>query len=362
MSKSTELASLSREDAARHRAELLATFSGRPNCVVGAFCLADESLLRELVTDVLYLNLASNNHQTKDRIASSPDRRAKLKGPAQLKDGLANDAAMVRAYPNHHAKYWLTGLLDEETPLGALFSGDLTPSALDPASDEANSHELLIVLDSAESLELRSFVRWLMTAKPRTEVLPHRELLLSGSLPKLPTFRKLLLTSPNKSLKREALALIASARETLDVTVWALDSDNEVFAKLMAAAKRVRVRLLAHEEPANRRALEELAQAGADVRFCPGMHAKVWLADRATAPSALVASANLLADGFEEGYELGVRLEPGDPRLASVASFVAGREAAARLWAPSSVPAEKAVRSLQQLDQVVRVAPRLKLF
>ncbi len=362
MSKPSELATLSREDAARHRAELLAIFSGRPNCVVGAFCLADESLLRELVTDALYLNIASNNHQTKDRIASSPDRRAKMKGPAQLKDGLANDAAMVRAYPNHHAKYWLTGLLDEETPIGGLFSGDLTSSALDPANDEGNSHELLIVLDSVESLELRSFVRWLMTAKPRTEVLPHRELLLSGSLPKLPTFRKLLLTSPNKSLKREVLALIASARETLDVTVWALDSDNEVFAKLMAATKRVRVRLLAHEEPANRRALGELAQAGAEVRFCPGMHAKVWLADRATAPSAIVASANLLADGFEAGYELGVRLEPGDQRLAAVASFVAGREAAARLWAPSSVSAEKTVRSLQQLDQVVRVAPRLRLF
>jgi len=362
MSQNSALSILARDDAARHRAELLATFSGRPNCVVGAFCLADESLLRELVTDTLYLNLASNNHQAKERIASSPDHRAKLKAPAQLKDGLAGDAAMVRAYPNHHAKYWLTGLFDEETPLGALFSGDLTPSALDPASDEASSHELLLVLDAAEAIELRSFVRWLMTAKPRTEVLPRRELLLSGSLPKLPTFRKLLLTNPNKSLKREVLALIASARETLDVTVWALDSDNEVFSKLMAAAKRVRVRLLAHEEPANRRALEELAQAGAEIRFCPGMHAKVWLADRATAPSALVASANLLADGFEEGYELGVRLEPGDPRLASVTSFVAGREAAARLWTPSSAPAEKTVRSLQQLDKVVRVAPRLKLF
>ena len=253
-------------------------------------------------------------------------------------------------------------MLDEETPVGALFSGDLTASALDPASEAANSHELLLQLAAAEALELRSFVRWLMTAKPRTEVLPRRELLLSGSLPKLPTFRKLLLTSPNKTLKREVLALIASARETLDVTMWAVDSDNEVFAQLKAAAKRVRVRLLAHEEPANRRALEELAQAGAEIRFCPGMHAKVWLADRDTAPSALVASANLLADGLEEGYELGVRLEPGDSRLASVISFVVGREAAARRWVPSSAPAEKTVRSLQQLDKVVRVAPRLKLF
>jgi phosphatidylserine/phosphatidylglycerophosphate/cardiolipin synthase-like enzyme len=163
-------------------------------------------------------------------------------------------------------------------------------------------------------------------------------------------------------LKREILALIASARETLDVTTWAVDSDNEVFAQLKSAAKRVHVRLLAHEEPANRRALEELAQAGAEIRFCPRMHAKVWLADRDAAPSALVASANMLADGLEEGYELGVRLEPGDARLASVTSFVVGREAAARRWVPSAAPAEKVVRSLQQLDKVVRVAPRLKLF
>jgi hypothetical protein len=362
MSQPSALTSLAREDAARHRAELLATFSGRPNCVIGAFCLADEALLRELTTDVLYLNIASNNHQAKDRVASSPDHRAKLKGPAQLKDGLAGDAAMVRGYPNHHAKYWLAGLLDEETPVGVLFSGDLTASALDAAGEAPNSHELLLRLATAEALELRSFVRWLMTAKPRTEVRPRRELLLSGSLPKLPTFRKLLLTNPNKTLKREILALIASARETLDVTTWAVDSDNEVFAQLKSAAKRVHVRLLAHEEPANRRALEELAQAGAEIRFCPRMHAKVWLADRDTAPSALVASANLLADGLEEGYELGVRLEPGDARLASVISFVVGREAAARRWVPSAAPTEKVVRSLQQLDKVVRVAPRLKLF
>ena len=362
MSQPTVLTTLAREDAARHRAELMATFSGRRNCVVGAFCLADEGLLRELMTDVLYLNIASNNHQAKDRVASSPDHRAKLKSPAQLKDGLAADAAMVRGYPNHHAKYWLAGLLDEETPVGALFSGDLTASALDPASEAANSHELLLLLEATEAHELRSFVRWLMTAKPRTEVLPRRELILSGSLPKPPSFQRLLVTNPNKTLKREILALIASARETLDVTMWAVDSDNEVFAQLTAAAKRVRVRLLVHEDPANRRALEELAQAGAEIRFCPGMHAKVWLADRATTPSALVASANLLEDGLEEGYELGVCLKLGDPRLTAVTSFVAGREAAARLWVPSSASAEKTVRSLQQLDKVVRIAPRLKLF
>jgi hypothetical protein len=75
-----------------------------------------------------------------------------------------------------------------------------------------------------------------------------------------------------------------------------------------------------------------------------------------------VASANLLADGLEEGYELGVRLEPGDARLASVTSFVVSREAAARRWVPSAAPAEKTIRSLQQLDKLVRVAPRLKLF
>jgi hypothetical protein len=185
---------------------------------------------------------------------------------------------------------------------------------------------------------------------------------LSGALPKLPNFRKLLLTNPNKSLKRDVLALIASARETLDVTVWALDSDNEVFSKLMVAAKRVRVRLLAHEESANRLALAELAQAGAEIRFCPGMHAKVWLADRESNPSAVVSSANLLPDGLDVGFELGVRLEPGDARLHDISSFVASREAHARPWAPSHVAAEKNAHSLKQIDKVVRIAPRLKLF
>ena len=362
MSKPSELAILAHEDAARHRAQLLELFSGRPNCVVGAFCLADESLLRELATEVLYLNIASNNHQAKHRLTSSPDHLVKLKGPAQLKDGLAGDAAMVRAYPNHHAKYWLSGLLDEEMPTGALFSGDLTPSALDAAGEGANSHELLLLLESAEALELRSFVRWLMTARPWTEVLPHRELLLAGTYPRLPTFKKLLLTQPNKSLKREILALIAAVRETLDVTMWAVDADNEVFGQLMAMAKQKRLRVLVHDEPGNRRALEDLHQAGAEIRFCPGMHAKVWLADRHNGPSAVVATANLLADGLDVGFELGVRLEPGDARLPAVAAFIESRAVLARSWAPSSVVAEQTVRSLRQLDKVVRVAPRLKLF
>jgi len=362
MSQNSALSILARDDAARHRAELLATFSGRPNCVVGAFCLADESLLRELVTDTLYLNLASNNHQTKDRIASSPDHRAKLKGPAQLKDGLAGDAAMVRAFPNHHAKYWLAGLGELETPLGVLFSGDLTSSALDPESSAGNSHELLLVLSASEAMELRLFVRWLMACRPATEVLPKRELLLSGSLPRLPNFKSLLLTQPNKSLKREVLALIAESRSSLDVTTWALAGDHEVFAQLKAAAKHKQVRLLIHDESGNRRALDELREAGAQVRICPGMHAKVWIADREDCPQAIVSSANLMSDGLEVGYELGIRLGSTDPRIAELKAFIMARESLITPLGPLLKPSPRSVQSLRDIPRLVHVAPRLRLF
>ncbi len=362
MSERLELSQLAKAEARRHRESLLQLFSGQPSCAIGAFCLADEVLVRSLETDVLYVNLASNNHQEKGRLASSPDPRHQLKGKAQLKDGLACDVAMVRAFPNHHAKYWLAGLSELEAPKGVLFSGDLTPSALDPEAPAGNSHELMLVLTDSEAVELRAFVRWLMTCRPATEVLPKRELLLPGSLPKLPNFKILLLTQPNKSLKREVLALIAEARNSIDVTSWAIAADNEVFAQLKAVAGHKRVRVLAHDEPDNRRALLELCQAGAEVRFCPGMHAKVWLADRESNPSAVVSSANLFSDGLEVGFELGVRLVPGDVRLEEVSEFIKSREAHLNPWSPLEVEAVKTAHSLKQHGKPVRVAPRLKLF
>jgi hypothetical protein len=361
MSERLELSQLAKAEARRHRESLLQLFSGQPSCAIGAFCLADEVLVRSLETDVLYVNLASNNHQEKGRLASSPDPRHQLKGKAQLKDGLACDVAMVRAFPNHHAKYWLAGLSELEAPKGVLFSGDLTPSALDPEAPAGNSHELMLVLTDSEAVELRAFVRWLMTCRPATEVLPKRELLLPGSLPKLPNFKILLLTQPNKSLKREVLALIAEARNSIDVTSWAIAADNEVFAQLKAAAREKQVRLMIHDESGNRRALEELREAGAEVRTCPRMHAKVWLADRDDCPRAIVSSANLMADGLEVGYELGLRLGPMDPRIAELKAFIQTRENLIRpLGALNPVP--RSVQNVRHLPRLVHVAPRLRLF
>lgn len=353
---------LAQREAHRHRARLAALFQGASDCVIGGFRLADETFVKELSTQTLYLLLAENDPARAGRLPASPDAKNQIRSLAQLRDGLAERQAMIRTLPNHHAKYWCKGFDDDATPLGVLFSGDLTPSSLDPEDPAGNSHEFLLELDAAESAELAKYIRWMMGNRPATDILPRKDLHHAGGLAKCPRFEHLLLTQPSKTLAQAILDLIKGAERSIVLSMWAMSVDTAVFTALKQATSHKRVLLLIHDDSANRTAIDELQSAGAEVRLCPKMHAKLWLADREHRPHAIVSSANLLRDGMEAGYELGVRLDGDDARMPAVLNFFDSRWEFAIKPTPPRPSSARAVTSLGELSKVVRVEPPLRIF
>jgi hypothetical protein len=94
------------------------------------------------------------------------------------------------------------------------------------------------------------------------------------------------------------------------------------------------------------------------------MHAKMLLIDEAQAPSAIVTSANLLKEGYETGIEIGLRLPRGDQRIEILRAFLAKRLELCRQLARSEPQLAKArsVGALKDLSQVVKVAPKVRIF
>jgi hypothetical protein len=360
MKKELELIA-SRESTA-HRQRLVDLFRDSRSLMVGAFTIGMDDILAELQADFCYLACA--DVQGPDLRPASPDAVARVFNPAQLKERLAREQAMVRLIPAHHAKYWIAGLGVNEPLRGALFSGDLMPSALSPDEPSGNSHEILVELSTSESAELLAFARWVMYWRPAKDILPTHNQAASGSQIALPKFKQLLLTDPSRSLMKATLSLIDQAEDSIVATTWLIEEGCPIVQRLASAAKTKQVTILAHDDKTNRPALESLVSAGIKVLLCPGMHAKMLLVDAEKAPSAVVTSANLLNQGYESGLELGLHLPRGDIRLGLLQDFVARRlpfctplgQVAAALSKP------KSVSGLKDLGQVIKVPKPVRIF
>jgi len=359
-----KLESIAKTDALRNRRLLIDKIKGSQSVAIGTFCIEDLTIFPEIESKFLYIITASNDHSAKKKINSSPDSKDKLLSNLNIRDTVAHDHAMVRALPNHHAKYWLSGLSDDEEPSGIFFSGDLTSSSLGLNSPNGNSHELLLNLNTQESKELRLFVKWVMATRPAFDILPSRSLKLTGNLPLLPNFNQLLITKPNHTIKKSISLLIDSSKKSIDVTSWAISSDNDIFHKLLSVCDKKHVRIISHTAEVNLEALKLLRDAGAEVKFCSNMHAKVWIADIETNSRAIITSSNILNDGMNEGFEIGITLTAGDVRLNSVIEFFRTRYQLSRDMGGDNVieKSKKSVDSLKSIDQVVKFSPRLEIF
>ena len=358
----TPLSDLAAQEAATHRRRLLELFAPARSLMIGAFTVGLDDLFEELVAEYCYVVAAEVSTQA--RQAASPDAAGRVFGPAKLQERLARDHAMVRMIPHHHAKYWVGGLGAEEQPIGVLFSGDLMPSALSPDEPAGNSHELLLELTQDESMELAAFARWAMHSRPAKDILPTQNQVASGGPAATPKLKRLLLTQPNQSLQKDVLLLIDQAEHSIVATTWLLEEDCRVVQRLISAASTLSVTVIAHDHQTNLPALGRLAEAGARVLLCPGMHAKLLMIDGAQQPSAIVTSANLLKEGYENGNEIGLRLPRGDQRIGILQAFLAARlELCSQLARPEPPPAKaRSVGALKDLSQVVKVAPKVRIF
>lgn len=357
-----QLNALAAHEAAGHRRRLLELFAPTRSLMIGAFTVGLDDILAELSAKYCYLVAAEVSAQA--RQAASPDASARVFGPAKLQERLAREHAMVRLIPHHHAKYWVGGLGADEQPLGVLFSGDLMPSALSPEEPSGNSHEVLLELTPDESVELAAFGRWAMHSRPAKDILPTYNQGVSGATGSAPKLPRLLLTQPNHSLQKDALLLLDQAEHSIVATTWLLEEDCRVVQRLISAAANLPVTVIAHDHQTNLPALGRLAEAGAKVLLCPGMHAKMLLIDEAQDPSAIVTSANLLKEGYETGLEIGLRLPRGDQRIGTLQAFLAARlEFCQQPTLLASAPAKpRSVGALKDLGQVLKVAPTVRIF
>lgn len=359
----SSLQNLSSSTALLHREKLVEVFQSSSSLLIGSFNVGLDDILSELKVEYCYI--VASEVVSSDRSAASPDAPQRIFDNRSLQDRIAAEHAMLRLIKGHHAKYWVSGLKDNEVPRGIFFSGDLMPSALSP-EDLSNSHEILLDLTESESRELVNFGRWIMKFRPAKDVLVSHNQALNAPNVGLPKFKHLLLTQPNHSLRKDVLKIIDQAEKSIFVTTWLLEDNCEVVKRLIAAARTKAVTLIANENKINLPALDKLASAGAKVLICPKMHAKILLIDLENNPSAIVTSANLLNEGYESGLEIGLRLNCDDARMKYLTEFIIGRIPLCEPLVISKNTATENTKtqtdSLKNIKSVIKIAKPIKIF
>lgn len=126
----------------------------------------------------------------------------------------------------------------------------------------------------------------------------------------LPKLENILLTSPNNksnSLNKTLLAAINKAKKTISFSTFQLDKNIELVKAITDKAKQnVSVTLFCRpiEKQFNEQ-LKELLEAGVQIYFHPLTHSKSLLVD---SKDGFVFTANLIANGLDNGFEVGVKL------------------------------------------------------
>jgi cardiolipin synthase len=107
------------------------------------------------------------------------------------------------------------------------------------------------------------------------------------------------------SLRDAVMEMIRGAKRELLVSSYGLEENHPAFAVLVDRAKHgLKVTVLTRPRPACKAAIDALLAAGAKVLAHEKLHAKaIWADGR-----GLVMTANLAAQGLDEGFEVGVRL------------------------------------------------------
>lgn len=126
----------------------------------------------------------------------------------------------------------------------------------------------------------------------------------------LPKLDNILLTSPNSkgnSLNKTLLAAINKAEKTISFSTFQLDKNIELVKAITDKAKQnVSVTLFCRpiEKQFNEQ-LKKLLEAGVQIYFHPLTHSKSLLIDN---KDGFVFTANLVANGLDNGLEVGVKL------------------------------------------------------
>lgn len=273
---------------------------------ISSFLLADRALEDALLAAArrgvrVYVLLATESRLGREEPEGEFDKKVVELHKAMLTR--LGGHVLFRSAPHFHAK---VVLIDPETrPAGMLLTANLTTEALE------RNEELAVVLSTQEVDEASAYLRWAMWESAEHELLdPNDRLRTVRPLGKVPhpdaTAAILATTSASCGILDEMLRLVNSASSRIVVSSFGWDTEHAVVRRLCDRAREgIEVTVIARLRPASMPALVSLAQAGAKVRGLKWLHAKaVWI----DSGEGLVMSANLQADGLDQGFELGVRL------------------------------------------------------
>ncbi len=221
-----------------------------------------------------------------------------------LLDGKFKNHIVHRSAENFHGKYIL---IDPTTnPKGFLCTNNFTLNGF------TKNPELAVELNNEQCEELfKVFVYhfWEHSTDEQTATNEFEKVKAANKF-SLPKLENILLTSPNSksnSLNKSLLAATNKAKKTISFSTFQLDKNIELVKAITDKAKQnVSVTLFCRpiEKQFNEQ-LKELLEAGVQVYFHPLTHAKSLLIDN---KDGFVFTANLVANGLDNGLEAGLKL------------------------------------------------------
>lgn len=222
----------------------------------------------------------------------------------QLLDGKFKNHFVHRTAENFHGKYIL---IDPATkPKGFVCTNNFTENGF------TKNPELAVELNSEQCDELLKVFVYHFWEHSTDEQTARNEFAKVKPVNKfsLPKLENILLTSPNSksnSLNKTLLTAITKAKKTISFSTFQLDKNIELLKAITDKAKQnVSVTLFCRpiEKQFNEQ-LKELLEVGVQIYFHPLTHSKSLLIDN---KDGFVFTANLIANGLDNGLEVGVKL------------------------------------------------------
>ena len=207
---------------------------------------------------------------------------------------------LLRSAEHIHAKFLV---VDPHLPTGA--RAWLSTANFNKALED--SVELGVRLGSNDARALAACFKWAFWCEAERELRGARRLVeIRSSHPAAPPWPNgeavVATLRDGTRLRDRVVALIKDARSEILVASYGLAADHAAVRALVEAAKRgVRVTLLTRPRRAVAAGVAELASAGVSIVAHDNLHAKALFVEG----QALVMSANLEAQGLDQGFEVG---------------------------------------------------------
>lgn len=274
--------------------------------VVSSFLLADQEIEDALLETSqrgvrVYVMISSEARLGRETGDGEFEQRV-LAGHTEMLNRLAGHV-LFRSASHFHAKMLLVD--PWSNPQGLLLTANLTREALE------RNEELAVELEGKDVKDAAALMGWAMWETAEHELVDQMDRFRSvkpvGSLAHpTPSMNVVATTAECSELRHRAIEIIESAKRQLVVSSFGWDMEHAVVQRICQRARDgLNVTVLARVRPSAMPALISLREAGAQVLGFKWLHAKaIWSDDG----RALVMSANLQANGLDQGFELGLHL------------------------------------------------------